>query len=102
MSEREEYTPTMDEIKGWYAGAVDEYRCDTGMSMDEAEVAFDRAIAAHDRELREQIARDIEAHYLGPDSGRSFDGRDAPDAAERDAFDEGLQVASRIARGEGE
>lgn len=54
-----EYTPTMDEIKGWYAGAVDEYRCDTGMSMDEGEAAFDRAIAAHDLELRERIAREI-------------------------------------------
>ena len=36
-----EYTPTMDEIKGWYAGAVDEYRCDTGMPLDEAEGALD-------------------------------------------------------------
>ena len=59
-----EYTPTMDEIKGWYAGAVDEYRCDTGMSMDEGEAAFDRAIAAHDRELRERIAQDIEAYAV--------------------------------------
>ena len=56
---REEYTPTMDEIKGWYAGAVDEYRCDTGMSADEAEAAFDRAIAVHDRALREQFAREM-------------------------------------------
>jgi hypothetical protein len=55
-----EYTPTMDEIKGWYAGAVDEYRCDTGMSMDEAEVAFDRWLAAHDADTREQCAREIE------------------------------------------
>ena len=89
MSEREEYTPSMDEIKtsATRLGA---------WSPD----AFDRWLAAHDRELREQIARDIEKHYLGPDSGRRFDGRDAPDAAERDAFDEGLQVAARIARGE--
>lgn len=46
MSEREEYTPTMDEIKGWYAGVV-----------DKGEAAFDRAIAAHERAIREQIAR---------------------------------------------
>ena len=54
-----EYTPTMDEIKGWYAGAVDEYRCDTGMSVEDGEAAFDRATAAHDRELREEIAREM-------------------------------------------
>ena len=59
MSEREEYTPDLGSIRAWYAGAVDEYRCDTGMSVDEAEAAFDRAIAAHDRALREQIAREI-------------------------------------------
>lgn len=61
-----EYTPTIDEIKGWYAGAVDEYRCDTGMSMDEAEVAFDRWLAKHDQDLREQIAQEIEALMVGP------------------------------------
>ena len=74
MSDREEYTPTMDEIKRWYAGAVDEYRCDTGMSADEAEAAFDRAIAAHDKALRreygERISDLIErisiAPYLAP------------------------------------
>ena len=61
----DEYTPTLDEIKGWYAGAVDEYRCDTGMSANEAEAAFDRAIAAHDRALREQIEQQmIERAYF--------------------------------------
>lgn len=60
MSEREEYTPDLGSIRAWYAGAVDEYRCDTGMSMDEGEAAFDRAIAARDRALREQVAREIE------------------------------------------
>lgn len=54
-----EPTPTLDEIKNWYAGAVDEYRCDSGMSMEEGECAFDRAIAAHDTVLREQIAAEI-------------------------------------------
>ena len=47
-----EYTPTMDEIKRWYSGAVGEYRCDTGMSEEEGEAAFDRAIAAHDKAIR--------------------------------------------------
>lgn len=96
MSERKEYTPTVDRIRSAYAD-----RAFTGPGQDVLLAQFDRAIAAHDRELREQVAREIERHYLGPDSGRRFDGRDAPDAAERDAFDEGLQVAARIARGEG-
>ena len=46
-----EYMPTMDEIKSWYAGAVGEYRCDTGMSEEEGEAAFDRAIAELDHTI---------------------------------------------------
>lgn len=45
MSEHEEYTPSMYEIKTFSV-----WRPDT----------FDRAIAAHDRALREQIARAVE------------------------------------------
>ena len=101
MSEREEYTPTMDEIKGWYAGAVDEYRCDTGMSVDEGEAAFDRAIAAHDRELREQIAQDIEGQAWTRvqivEALRG--GRDMEFCSGRDI---GICVAARIAREEGQ
>ena len=78
MSEREEYTPPMDEIKRWYSGAVDEYRCDTGMSRDEAEAAFDRAIAARDRALREQVAR---AYGIGDLTSRPL--RDAQDEIKR-------------------
>ena len=60
------------------------------------------AIAAHDRALREQIARDIEQHYLGPDFDRNpATGADSPHAAEHKAFDDGLEVAARIAREEG-
>ena len=92
MSEREEYTPTMDEIKLWYAGAVDEYWCDTGMSVDEAEAAFDRAIAAHDKALREQIAREIET--FGDSSGVGAYGDYGPPAI-------AVSDAARIARGEG-
>ena len=51
-----EPTTTLDEIKSWYA---DEYRCNSGMSLEEGEAAFDRAIAAHDTVLREQIAAEI-------------------------------------------
>ena len=43
----EESTTDLGSIRDWYAGAVDEYRCDTGMSRDEAEAAFDRWLAAH-------------------------------------------------------
>ena len=57
----DEYMPTLDEIKMWYSGAVGEYRCDTGMSEEEGEAAFDRAIAAHDQALREQIATKVKA-----------------------------------------
>jgi len=49
---------------------------------------------------RERIAQAIEAKYLGPDSGRSHDGREAPDAHCRNAYDEGLEAAVRIARGD--
>ena len=47
MSEHKGYAPSMDEIKRWYSGAVGEYWCDTGMSEEDGEMAFDRAIAAH-------------------------------------------------------
>ena len=90
----DEYTPTMDDMRT-------AYKAGGGYRWPERGEQFDRAMAAHDRELREQIARGIEQYCLGPDSGRRFDGRDAPDAAEREAFDEGLQLAARIARGEG-
>ena len=57
--------------------------------------------AAHDRALREQIARDIEQHYIGPDCDRNpATGADSPHAAEHRAFDDGLEVAARIAREE--
>ena len=99
MSEREEHTPSMEDLRADYAsewgGVWRGYVYST-----EREAAFDRAIAAHDRKLRQQIERDIEQYYLGPESGRFFDGRDAPDAAEVEAFDDGLQLAASIARGE--
>ena len=101
MSECEKSTTDLGSIRAWYAGAVDEYRCDTGMPLDEAEAAFDRAIAAHDQALREQIARDIEQHYIGPDCDRNpATGADSPHAAEHRAFNDGLAVAALIAREE--
>ena len=88
MSEREWYTPPMDEIKRWYSGAVDEYRCDTGMSRDEAEAA----VAAHDRALREQIAQKIEVEM------RRHDNAQIGFSAVGDAY----AHAARIAREEGQ
>ena len=49
--------------------------------------------------LRESIAKQIEAQFLGPDYGRQHDGRDSPHAAETNAYDEGLWTAARIVRG---
>ena len=94
-----EPTPTLDEIKSWYAGAVDEYRCDSGMSMEEGERAFDRAIAAHDTVLREQIAAEIAQRAHSRDdlmrvvrAGGSTDWVTGWDAA--------TFTATKIARGE--
>ena len=50
-------------------------------------------------EVRERIAGEIEASYLGPDFGRAFDGRESPDARLHDAYDQGLERAAVIARG---
>ena len=61
---------------------------------------FSEVLAAREQALREEIAGQIEAKYLGPDSGRGHDGREAPDAALRNAYDEGLEMAACIARGE--
>lgn len=65
MSEREEYAPSMDEILGqWVADA---FR-DCHRRPDETEHlpigalrdAADRAIAAHEKALREEVAKEIE------------------------------------------
>ena len=98
MSEREEYTPDLGSIRSWYAGAVNEYWCDTGMSEEDGEMAFDRAIAAHDRALREQIALDIGARRNEPgqiELADRFGGYHAGQSA-------GLDLAARIARGKGD
>jgi hypothetical protein len=73
----------------WYRGM---YGCPDDM-YDTA--ALKVALA----EQREEIAREIEAKYLGPDFGRQYDGRESPDAAIFNAHDEGLELAARIARG---
>ena len=72
-----------------------------GEEVDPLIAAVARIKAEAVQAERERIAREIESQYLGPDSGRQHDGREAPDAALRHAFDEGLEYAARIARGEG-
>jgi hypothetical protein len=57
-------------------------------------------VAAQRAEERERIAQAVEATYLGADFGRSYDGRESPDAALHHAYDEGLQDAARVARTE--
>lgn len=51
-----------------------------------------------EKRVREEVAREIEAHYLGADYGRNLDGTESPDTALGHAYDEGLEQASRIAR----
>ena len=92
MSEREEYTPTTDEVRETYERARyylddmpeegDSYRAGGG--------EFDRAIAAHDRALREQIAREIEVEM------RRHDNAQIGFSAVGDAY----AHAARITRGE--
>ena len=91
MSAREEYTPTMDEL-------VDAYTYCIGPDVRQRRRAEAlRAIAAHDRALRKQIARDIEARRNLPaqiELADRFGGYHAGQSA-------GLDLAARIARGEG-
>ena len=57
ISERDEYTPSMQAIK-------DNYLCQMARVGDpriDAPAAFDRAIAAHDQALREQIEQEVRA-----------------------------------------
>ena len=64
----------------------------------DAATALDAVREEAKAEERERIAQAIEAKYLGPDSGRGYDGREAPDAHCRNAYDEGLETAASIAR----
>ena len=94
-----EYTPTTEQVReAWWAaqsGGVDPDFDDRYYPQ------FDRWKAQNDADVRKQVGKEIteaiESKYLGPDSGRLPDGRDAPDAAQRNAYDEGLEVAARIA-----
>ena len=84
MSERKEYTTTMDEL-------VDAYTYCIGPDVrQQRRTEALRAIAAHDRALREQIAREIEVEM------RRHDNAQIGFSAVGDAY----AHAARIARGE--
>lgn len=59
----DEYTPTMDSIRTLAVWAA--MRSSDARTEEEAKALFDRAVAAHDRELREQIEQQmIERAYF--------------------------------------
>ena len=87
----DEYTPTMDHVRNKYARIM---KSDgTPAQAIGKQKEFDRAIAAHDRALRERIAREIEVMLIGLDAWRGSEVIAAHDSA--------LSRAARIARGEG-
>ena len=56
----EDYTPSMDELRDAWASRYDGETVSAGIEESNGYYAeFDRAIAAHDAELREQIAQEI-------------------------------------------
>lgn len=81
----DEYTPTMDHIRSAYAD-----RAFTGPGQDVLLAQFDRAIAAHDKALREQIVLGIMSLPTVRVTSWTINGR----AVSHDS-------AIRIARGEG-
>ena len=97
----EKYEHDEDWPELWCPFHADRPGFDTGVSAGEMAARVEKIIDARVQAERERIAREIESRYLGPDSGRQHDGRDAPDAHLRNAFDEGLEYAARIAWGEG-
>jgi hypothetical protein len=73
------------------------------LRLDSAEQVFSVVAAMLDEaraDERQRIATAIEAGYLGPDFGRRYDGHESPDAALSNAYDEGLEHAARVARGD--
>ena len=86
MSEREEYTPDTETVRAAYMEVG-------GHGWPERGEEFDRWLAAHDRALRERIARGIEVVLIGLDAGRGSEVIAAHDSA--------LSRAARIVR-EGE
>ena len=93
------------EIWRWYVGpstdAFDQDKHAYAYDIEKAVGAAQDALAAAEPHIRAKIAAEIEQRYLGADFGRNpVTGADSPDSRLRDAYDEGLQTAARVARGE--
>ncbi|GAA3218014.1 hypothetical protein ACFP63_08765 [Oerskovia jenensis] len=89
----DEYTPKVSAVRGDYAGY--------GLSRDRRLADFDRFLAAHEAEVRERIAQDIEAeaaaeycYTLGGNSGPTNGQKKRADTIAWRG-----KVAARIARG---
>lgn len=95
MSEREEYTPDTGAVRAAYARAMRQaFIASTSEHIEE----FDRWLAAHDRALREQIARAVEErreHFIA-ETTLTLGGL----PAWTDAYLNGLDDAIDVARGE--
>ena len=88
MSEREEYTPDTGAVRAAYTRAMRQaFIASTGEHIEE----FDRWLVAHDRAVREQVARDIEADIA----------RRERDFGITEGCKHGMTFAARIARVEG-
>ena len=96
----DEYTPDDEDVEVYFALGLCEYSVGNGgVSIDKAHDAYRAWLDAHDRELRERIAREIEGQAWTRvqivEALRS--GRDMEFCSGRDI---GICVAARIARGE--
>lgn len=83
-----EYTPTTYEVKRAMAE-----RSRNGCAE------FDRWLAAHEHELRERIAQDIEAQAYDADGARTAISTGECTVEGVDTWDEAMYLAARIARG---
>ena len=60
-----DWMPDDDDVEVYFALGATEYKVGGGgMSISEAHDAYRAWLAAHDRELRERIAQDIEAYAV--------------------------------------
>ena len=76
-----EYTPTTAQVRSHYVGSVDEYGTRDGYALDleEAGSAFDRWLAAHDREVAERAWESGLNTGIGFKTAMDILGPDAPE-----------------------
>ena len=91
------------EIWRWYVGpstdAFDQDKHAYAYDIEKAVGAAQDALAAAEPHIRAKIAAEIEQRYLGADFGRNpVTGAYSPDSRLHDAYDEGLNLAARIAQ----